>query len=76
MNNSRKPFQLRLPDDVKEWVAAQAKRNGSPMNSVVIRALRDAMERTENLNEINHKMDYRNARSHTTDLRSKPHTTR
>ena len=42
---NRKPFQLRLPDDLKAWLAAQADRNGSSQNSEVIRALRAAMER-------------------------------
>ena len=42
---TRKPLQLRLPDEVKAWLAAQADRNGSSQNSEVIRALRAAMER-------------------------------
>lgn len=42
---NRKPLQLRLPDDLKAWLAAQADRNGSSQNSEVIRALRAAMER-------------------------------
>lgn len=42
----RKSFQLRLPDDLKEWLAAEALRNGSSQNSEVIRALRERMERT------------------------------
>lgn len=42
---NRKPLQLRLPDEVKAWLAAQADRNGSSQNSEVIRALRAAMER-------------------------------
>lgn len=44
--NDRKPLQLRLPPDVKAWLAAEAERNGSSQNSEVIRALRDAMSRT------------------------------
>lgn len=43
--SDRKPFQLRLPDDLKAWVAAQAERNGASMNSEIIRALRAAMDR-------------------------------
>ncbi len=42
---SRKPMQLRLPDDVKDWLSAEAERNGSSQNSEVIRALRAAMSR-------------------------------
>lgn len=42
----RKPLQLRLPDDVKAWLAEQSARNGSSQNSEVIRALRAAMDRT------------------------------
>ena len=42
---NRNPLQLRLPDEVKAWLAAQADRNGSSQNSEVIRALRAAMER-------------------------------
>ncbi len=36
---------LRLPDDVKAFVAAQAKRNGSSQKSEIIRAIRDRMDR-------------------------------
>lgn len=45
--SDRKPFQLRLPDDLKTWLAAQANRNASSQNSEVIRALRERMERIE-----------------------------
>jgi len=43
----RKPFQLRLPEDLKAWLAAQASRNASSQNSEIIRALRERMERIE-----------------------------
>ncbi|MBL0407879.1 Arc family DNA-binding protein [Microvirga aerilata] len=36
---------IRLPDDVKVFIAEQAKRNGSSQNSEVIRAIRNRMER-------------------------------
>ncbi|MCZ8079093.1 MAG: Arc family DNA-binding protein [Rhodobacteraceae bacterium] len=36
-------MQLRLPDDLKEWLSDEATRNGSSQNSEVIRALRAAM---------------------------------
>jgi len=43
-----KPMQLRLPDDLKDWVKQQAEKNRSSQNSEVIRAIRDRMERTNN----------------------------
>lgn len=43
----RKPMQLRLPTDLKEWIAAQAAANASSQNSEIIRAIRERMERTE-----------------------------
>ena len=42
----RKPLQLRLPDDLKAWLKAEAERNGSSQNSEVIRALRAAQNAT------------------------------
>lgn len=42
MPQTRKPLQLRLPDDLKAWLKAEADRNGSSQNSEVIRALRAA----------------------------------
>ncbi|SFB82137.1 Arc family DNA-binding protein [Tropicimonas isoalkanivorans] len=45
--NDRKPMQLRLPADLKDWIKAQAEKNGSSQNSEVIRAVRDRMARTE-----------------------------
>lgn len=44
--NDRKPMQLRLPPDVKAWIEAQTRLNGSSQNSEVIRALRAAMAKT------------------------------
>lgn len=38
-------LRLRLPEDVKVWLQAEAERNGSSQNSEVIRALRAAMSR-------------------------------
>jgi hypothetical protein len=35
----------RLPRDVRDWLAAQAERNATSINSEVIRACRDAMDR-------------------------------
>lgn len=36
---------LRLPQDLKDWVAAEAQRNASSQNSEVVRALRERQER-------------------------------
>jgi hypothetical protein len=45
--NDRKPMQLRLPPDLKEWLHLESARNGSSQNSEVIRAIRERMERAE-----------------------------
>lgn len=45
----RKPLQLRLPPNLKAWLKAEAEKNGASQNSEVIRALRAAMARTEDL---------------------------
>lgn len=42
-----KQLALRVPADVKAWLADQAKKNGSSQNSEVIRAVRERMEKTE-----------------------------
>ena len=42
----RKPMQLRLPPDLKVWVAEQAEKNGASQNSEVIRCIRERMDRT------------------------------
>lgn len=38
-------LKVRLPADVKAFIAAQAARNGSSQTSEVIRSIRDRMER-------------------------------
>lgn len=43
----RKPIQLRLPTDLKDWIKAEADKNGSSQNSEVIRAIRDSMDRAQ-----------------------------
>lgn len=43
--NSRKPMQLRLPEELKEWIKAESDRNGSSQNSEIIRAIRAAKDR-------------------------------
>jgi len=40
-------FQMRLPPELKDWIAAQAAANVSSQNSEIIRAIRERMERTE-----------------------------
>lgn len=44
---NRKPMQLRLPLDLKNWLKAEAEKNGSSQNSEVIRAVRDRMAQVE-----------------------------
>ncbi len=43
--NSRKPMQLRLPQELKEWIKEESDRNGNSQNSEVIRAIRAAKDR-------------------------------
>ena len=43
--NSRKPMQLRLPQELKEWIKAESDRNGNSQNSEVIRDIRAAKDR-------------------------------
>ncbi|WP_417259358.1 Arc family DNA-binding protein [Celeribacter sp.] len=43
--SSRKPMQLRLPQELKEWIKAESDRNGNSQNSEVIRAIRAAKDR-------------------------------
>ncbi|MFT7593110.1 MAG: hypothetical protein ACI8R4_000422 [Paracoccaceae bacterium] len=43
--NVRKPMQLRLPFELKEWLKDQATTNSSSQNSEVIRAIRERIER-------------------------------
>lgn len=42
---NRKPLQLRLPRDLKEWLSREAERNGCSQNSEVVRSIRERMER-------------------------------
>jgi hypothetical protein len=39
-------MQLRLPVELKDWIAVQANLNTSSQNSEIIRAIRERMERT------------------------------
>ena len=50
--NSRKPMQLRLPQELKEWIKAESDRNGNSQNSEVIRAIRAAKDSRSALGPI------------------------
>ena len=50
--NSRKPMQLRLPQELKEWIKTESDRNGNSQNSEVIRAIRAAKDRRSTLGEV------------------------
>jgi hypothetical protein len=41
---ARKPMQLRLPHELKDWIKSEAERNGSSQNSEIVRAIRAVME--------------------------------
>ena len=43
----RKPLQLRLPADLKDWLKAEAEKNGASQNSEIIRAIRERIERSD-----------------------------
>jgi predicted HicB family RNase H-like nuclease len=38
-------FMVRLPEDAKRWIAAEARRNSSSQNSEVVRSIRERMDR-------------------------------
>lgn len=40
-------MMIRLPAELKEWLAAQAAKHGSSQNSEVVRAIRERQERAE-----------------------------
>ena len=40
-------FVLRLPQEMKDWLATQAALNASSQNSEIIRAVRERMERSQ-----------------------------
>lgn len=42
----RKPLQLRLPTDLKDWLKGEAEKNGASQNSEIVRAIRERMDRT------------------------------
>jgi predicted transcriptional regulator len=38
-------LMVRLPNDVKKWLAQQARRNASSQTSEIVRSLRERMDR-------------------------------
>lgn len=46
---------MRLPQDVKAWLQAQAELHGSSQNSEAIRAIRERMDRIGHRNESNER---------------------
>lgn len=50
--NNRKPMQLRLPQELKEWIKAESDRNGNSQNSEVIRAIRAAKDKRAALHSV------------------------
>lgn len=53
MKADSKQLPIRFPADVKSWLENQARLNGSSQNSEVIRAVRAAMARAEDLTTTN-----------------------
>lgn len=47
--SDRKPMQLRLPADLKAWIADQAARNGASQNAEIVRSVRERMDRQTQL---------------------------
>jgi predicted HicB family RNase H-like nuclease len=47
MKSTTKQLQLRLPPELKDWIAAQAATNVSSQNSEIIRAIRERMDSVE-----------------------------
>lgn len=45
MSRDDPKFVVRLPPTTKAFIAAQAARNGSSMNSEIVRCIRDRMDR-------------------------------
>jgi len=47
--DERSRLMVRLPADLKAWLAAEAVRNGASQNSEIVRAVRERMERLTSL---------------------------
>jgi hypothetical protein len=50
--NSRKPMQLRLPQELKEWIKSESGRNGNSQNSEIIRAIRAAKDQHSDFHAV------------------------
>lgn len=51
-------MQLRLPDDLKAWIAEQAKQNASSQNSEIVRCIRDRQISLATGETPNHEGDH------------------
>lgn len=49
-----KQLPLRIPADLKAWIEDQAERNGSSQNSEIIRAIRERMDRVNEVRSLVH----------------------
>lgn len=49
------PLGVRMPADVREWVEANARRNLRSLNSEIVLALREKMQRTSEKSEPRHE---------------------
>ncbi|WP_352537098.1 Arc family DNA-binding protein [Mesorhizobium sp. M0029] len=47
MSRADPKFLVRLPADVKAFIATQAARNGSSQNSAIVRCIRNRMDETK-----------------------------
>ncbi|WP_081731199.1 MULTISPECIES: Arc family DNA-binding protein [unclassified Mesorhizobium] len=47
MSRADPKFLVRLPADVKAFIATQAARNGSSQNSEIVRCIRNRMDETK-----------------------------
>lgn len=47
MSRADPKFLVRLPADVKAFIAAQSARNGSSQNSEIVRCIRNRMDETK-----------------------------
>lgn len=46
------PFGLRMPPDLKEWLAQQAKIDTRSLNSEIVKRLQESRERDEKKNAV------------------------
>lgn len=47
MSRSDPQVNIRIPADIREWLIAQSRENGSSQTSEVIRAIRERMDRVK-----------------------------